>query len=201
MHLLRQPLPGRPAHQDLPRLRQGPLPTLRPRRRPAVLRPGEPARPPPEHVALLRGHAHPRRVQRRHTRRGLHAPAQGRASGPRDGRAGHPHQGRGREPDRQLQGPRPLRRRVEGEGAWPHEAHHAVGGQRRRRAGRLRRQGGHRGPRLHAQGRARGQPHRGRGRRSPRHPRRRPHLRRGRDLTPTGRRARPVRRVHAAGAL
>ena len=42
---------------------------------------------------------------------------------------------------------------------------------------------GHRGPRLHAQGRARGQPHRGRGRGSARHPRRRPHLRRGRNLT------------------
>ena len=79
VHLLPQHLFCRGAAPHVPRVRQGAVSKVRPPGREGRAKPRRTAWPPGQYVALLRGDAGPRRVERRHPRRGLHPHLQGRA--------------------------------------------------------------------------------------------------------------------------
>ena len=196
----RHPLPRRPGPHRPP----GPaaLGPLRPRRRPrAPSRPPTSPRRPPSLWRYRELLPLPFEVEPVTLGEGmtplLPCPRLGRGAGP----GATVDQGRVAAADGQLQEPRHDRRRQHGEAARPEAPGHPDGGQRRRRAGGLRRAGRHGGVRLHAGRHAGHQPDRGAPRRRPRLPRQRPHHR----LRPARPRGRAgdglVRHVHAQGAV
>ena len=182
-------------------MRKSAVPQVRPGRRATRRGPRRLRHQTGGHVAVLRADAGPRQVERRHAGRGVHPDTARGAPGPGDRSEGAVHQGRGGQPHRLVQGAGPVGGGLEGQGAWPDRADHAIGGQRRRGHVRVRGKGGHGRVRIHAERRPRGQRQGGRdhGRRPD--PDRRPDQRRRTSLASTGRGARAVRRFDPPGAL
>ena len=137
-------------------------------------------------VTLGRGrHADDARLEPREVARRPHAVSQGRRA----------------EPHGHVQGARAVVGGVAGEGAGADAADGAVRGQRGRRAGVVLRPGRHGGLRVHAGGRSSRGEDGGRARGLAPDAGEGAHQRRGQALPREGRRARPVRRFDAAGAV
>ncbi len=181
-------IPARPAPRPLPG-RQAPPRPLRPRRRARRADPRSAGGAPDGHVALARAPAGARAQADRQPRRGGDAAAEPARLRPALRARGPAGQGRGAAADRLIQGARPRRGGVDGEGARRRQDRHADQRQCRRRARRLCRPRRHRDDRPLPRGHAGGQRARDRRARRARLPGQRPDRRMRRDRR-RGRRAR-----------